>query len=471
MANVETTSHRIFSQHISTSGPPWSWQSAAIPGILRWAQRTRGNAEGISGYMEFGFDRYLPAALKWRGVFYGWVIVGIAMLATFASGPGQSYMFSVFIDPIIADTGMSRTGISSLYAAGTFLSAGMVFFISRLADRRGPRDTLTIIALTFGLACFGMAFASGWIMTAVALAALRGLGQGALPINGTLLIAQWFVRRRGRAMAIAGLGGALSTAILPPLARLLIDGVGWRASYLVFGLVIWLVVVPVAVLLVRNRPEDVGLHPDGADEPTIGDKPAPSGVPVQRRVLTTRMFWLLVLPISIPGAVDTALIFHQASIFAERGLSPTVAAAAFTPMALAAAAFGFSTGFLIDRYGPRPLYITALLILIIPPILIQFISTMPMAFVYGTLIGAGSGMAMMVSRITWAYYYGRHGLGNVQGSAMMVSIIGSAVGPVIMAFIREQSDTYTPSLMFMLSLMAIALVIMVLHRPQRLSIS
>lgn len=422
--------------------------------------------------MSDGFGWNLPQSFRGRGIFYGWVIVGIAMLATFASGPGQSYLFSVFIDPIIEDTGISRTGISTLYAAGTFLSAAMVFFISRLADARGPRLTLTVIAFCFGLACFGMAFASGWLMTAVALAVLRGLGQGALPINGTLLMAQWFVRRRGRAMAIAGLGGALSTATLPPLARLLIDNIGWRESYLVFGMAIWAVVVPVAILLVRNRPEDVGLHPDGADEPPVGEAPVTaSGEPVRHKVLNTRMFWFLAIPMAMPGLVDTALIFHQASIFAERGLSPTVAATAFAPMALTTAAFGFGAGFLTDRFGPRPLYIVGLLVLCIPPLVLQFISNTPAAFAYGMIMGAGSGIAMMVSRIAWSYYYGRHGLGSVQGAAVMVSIIGSALGPLLLAFIRDQSDSYTVALLVMFGLMASSLVMFALHRPKRLSIS
>jgi MFS family permease len=444
-----------------------------VPGdcVLRLERRTGGAAWRLTSekgvWVTGDYGRGLPALMHERGFFYGWVIVAIAMLATFMSGPGQSYMFSVFIDPIIADTGMSRTGISSLYAAGTFVSAGMVFFISRLADRRGPRVTLTLIGIGFGFACFGMAFAGGWLLFSLALASLRGLGQGALPINGTLLIAQWFVRRRGRAMAIAGLGGALSTATLPPLGRLLIDGVGWRMSYLIFGIVIWLVIVPVAVFLVRNRPEDVGLHPDGADESPVGERAHAPGEPDRRKVLTSRMFWMLAIPMSMPGLVDTALIFHQTSIFAERGISATVAATAFTPMALASASFGFAGGFLVDRFGPRPLYITALLILLIPPILLQFISTTPMAFVYGLIIGAGSGMSMMVSRVTWAYYYGRHGLGRVQGSAMMISIIGSALGPVLMAFIREQSDSYTPSLIFMLGLMLVALVLMIFNRAER----
>lgn len=422
---------------------------------------------GVSERMELERGQSTPLALHERGIFYGWVIVGIAMLATFASGPGQSYLFSVFIDPIIADTGMSRTGISTLYAGGTFISAGMVMYISRLADIRGPRFTLALIGLAFGLACFGMAFAAGWLLTSIALASLRGLGQGALPINGTLLIAQWFVARRGRAMAIAGVGGALSTAILPPISRLLIDGIGWRNAYLVFGAAIWLVVVPVAIILVRNRPEDVGLFPDGADHPPHGEVPSSVG-PVERdrrKILTSPMFWMLVIPISMPSLVDTALIFHQASVFGERGLSATIAAAAFTPMALASAASGFASGFIIDRFGLRSIYIAGLAILCIPPLLVQYISSTPMAFVYGLVMGLGSGMSMMVGRVIWAHYYGRHGLGRVQGSAMMVSIVGSALGPVMLSAIRDRSATYTPALMAMLALMLAALVMVILYRP------
>ncbi len=400
-------------------------------------------------------------------MFYGWIIVGIAMMATFASGPGQSYLFSVFIDPIIADTGMSRTEISTLYAGGTFVSAGMVMIVSRIADRRGPRLTLALVGFGFGLACFGMAFASGWLLFSLALASLRGLGQGALPVNGTLLIAQWFVRRRGRAMAIAGLGGAASTALLPPLARLLIEGIGWRASYATFGVIIWLVVIPVALLLVRNRPEDIGLHPDGADAPPLGEAVAGTarGLPDRRPVLTSRMFWMLALPMSVPSLVDTALIFHQTSIFDERGLSATIAASAFAPMAIASAASGFLTGFLIDRIGPRVLYAIALTIGLTPALLVQVISEPWMAFGYGLIFGIGSGMTMMVSRVVWAYYWGRHGLGRVQGSAMMVTIVGSALGPLLLATMRDRSTSYTPALLLMLSLVAAALLTTILYRP------
>lgn len=406
-----------------------------------------------------------------RAPFYGWVIVGIAMLATFSSGPGQSYLFSVFIDSMIADTGFSRTQISTLYAAGTFVSAGMVMLISRVADRRGPRFSLTMIAALFGLACFGMSVATGALVFALALASLRGLGQGALPINGTLLIAQWFVRKRGRAMAVAGLGGAASTAILPQVARALIENIGWRETYAVFGIAIWVVVIPVALLLVRNRPEDVGLYPDNASHPPHGERVATPGVPDRRPILTSRMFWLLVIPMSMPSLVDTALIFHQASIFRERGLDASIAAAAFAPMALATALSGFAAGFFIDRLDPRRVYVVALGLAILPPLLALVISSPAMALGYGLLLGFASGMSMMVSRVAWAHYYGRVGLGRVQGTAMMVTIVGSALGPVLLAFLRDQSTTYTPALLLMSSLYIVGLAITILHRPQPVHLS
>lgn len=401
--------------------------------------------------------------------FYGWLIVLIGALTVFSSGPGQSYLFSVFIDPIIEDTGLTRTTVSALYAVGTILSASMVFIISGIADRKGPRWTLTLIAFLFGLACFSMALANGWLLIAIALAALRGLGQGALPINSTLLIAQWFVQRRGRAMAIAGLGAPIATATLPPLSRVLIEQVGWHGAYLVFGLFIWIVLIPLTLIVVRNQPEDVGMYPDGARQPPAGESPRHAGRnvgPSRREVLGSKLFWLLALPIAIPSLVDTALIFHQADLFADRGLNADVAAAVFLPFAIASASSSMISGFLIDRFGPRNVFIVAASVLVVPPLLVQVISSPLSAAGYAILIGGGSGMAMMVSRTIWAHVYGRHGLGKVQGTAMMITIFSSALGPITLSFLRDSFDGYTVPLVIMATLMAISGLLMVTQRPE-----
>ena len=218
-----------------------------------------------------------------KGPFYGWVIVAVAALITFSSSPGQSFGFSVFLDSIIEDTGLSRTAVSSLYAVGTGLSAVMVLLVSRMADRYGPRRTLGLVALALGLACFGMAWSYHVVVLFVSFAALRALGQGSIPIHSTLLVAQWFVKYRGRAIAIASMGFAVGSAVVPSLARMLIEGIGWREAYMVLGIAVWALVIPVNLLLVRNTPEEMGLHPDGASRPPVNEPSAPRGTGTSRR--------------------------------------------------------------------------------------------------------------------------------------------------------------------------------------------
>lgn len=396
-------------------------------------------------------------------------MVAVGMVVIFSSGPGQSYLFSVFIDPIIEDTGLTRTTVSALYALGTFLSAAMVYVISRLADRKGVRWTLVLIAVLFGGACFSMALAQGWLLIAIALALLRGLGQGALPINSTLLIAQWFVSRRGRAMAIYGLGGAASTAILPPVSRFLIETVSWQGAYFVFGVAIWAVLIPLTLLTVRSQPEDVGLYPDGALEPPASEaRPAatPGAGPEREELLKSKMFWLLVIPVAIPSLVNTALIFHQADLFEQRGISAAVAAGVFVPFAIASASSNVIGGFLVDRFGPRHVFVAAASVLVLPPLMVQAISSPLLAVFYAIVIGGGSGMSMMVSRTVWAHYYGRHGLGKVQGTAMVVTIFSSALGPIALSALRDAFGGYAVPLTLMATMMATGGVIMALHRPE-----
>ena len=189
-------------------------------------------------------------------------------MATFCSGPGQSFVFSVFVDPILADTGISRVYLSTLYAFGTGVSAAMVVLVARLVDRFGARMMLAGIALALGIASFGMSLAAGPLALFFGFAAMRALGQGSLPVTATMLTAQWFVKRRGRAMAVVILGLAASNALLPPLTQSFISSLSdgarrtWRS-----GIMVWLLLIPASILIVRNRPEAVGLHPDGAAEP------------------------------------------------------------------------------------------------------------------------------------------------------------------------------------------------------------
>jgi MFS family permease len=380
--------------------------------------------------------------------FYGWAIVGVAALVAFASGPGQSYGFSVFIDPLIADTGFSRTEISGLYAIGTGVSALMVFLVGRLADRWGPRSILIVVALGMGIACFGMAFAYGPIAFFFAFAALRALGQGSLPVNGTLLVAQWFVRYRGRAMAIMGLGGAASTAIFPPVSQYLIDLYGWRETYMILGVVVWVLIIPLAVLVVRNRPEDRGQLPDGADELPQSERRAveADGEPASDRALSSVFFWVTALSLAVPSLVTTAYVFHQISILTEFGLSAGLAAGIFIPFSITAAGSSLLGGYLVDRFSPIRVFTANMGLLVVATVVLLLVSGPALAFLYAGLMGIFQGIQQIIAHTTWAYFYGRRGLGKVQGAGQMTGIAASAIGPLPLAALHGFFGDFVPAI-------------------------
>jgi MFS family permease len=297
---------------------------------------------------------------------------------------------------------------------------------------------------------------------------LRALGQGSMSINATLLTAQWFARLRGRAMAVVGLGFALSSAVLPPLSRWLIDLSGWRQAYVTLGVLVWVMVVPAALLVVRDRPEDIGLHPDGADMPPAGEAPAHSaGDAPAPRLLTSARFWRLALPLAVPAFVVTALVFHQTSIFAEHGLSADLAAGVFVPYAAASVGCSLLAGVAVDRFGPKRLLVGNLCLLSVGTLLALTLDSRAAAVLYAVVLGASGGAQSVAGGVTWAHYYGRQGLGRVQGMATMVSIAGAALGPLPLAALREVSGSYTLGLAVMAALPALGALVIALTLAER----
>jgi MFS family permease len=342
--------------------------------------------------------------------------------------------------------------------------------VSRLADRFGVRVVLIFVAFALGSVCFGMAFASGGLAFIVLFAALRALGQGSMPINATLLAAQWFVRRRGVAIAVMGLGFAASNALLPPITRLMNDSFGWREAYIGLGIMVWLLVIPGAILVVRNTPEERGLYPDGDPSPPRGE-PAGGlqpGVPDKRRVLTSLSFWQLAIPLATPAFVITAVIFHQTSIFGEQGLSAANAAMVFVPYAITSAICSIVAGLFIDRFGPRPAFLANMGVLSSALLLLLFVVSSPAtATVYGLVLGATGGTAQVISGVTWAHFYGRHGLGRIQGSATMVGISGAAIGPLPLALFEGATGSFQTGLAAMLVLPVLSAFAVLLARPRQ----
>ncbi len=336
----------------------------------------------------------------------------------------------------------------------------MVFLVGRLADKYGARMMLLFAATGLGLACFGMAFAVGPIAFFFAFAALRALGQGSMPVNGTLLVAQWFVNYRGRAMAIMGIGGALSNAAFPTISQQLINMFSWRETYMILGVFVWVLILPLAIFVVRNRPEDIGAYPDGADEiPESERRAAEAGTPPgTANALKTLFFWVVAMSIGVPSMVGTAYVFHQISILTDFGLSASLAAGLFVPFALTATGASFLGGYLVDKFNPIRVYTANAGLFLIAAIVLVFVSNPVLGFIYAGLMGLFQGIQMIIMNTTWAYFYGRHGLGKVQGAGSMTNIAYSAIGPLPLAALHGFFGDFRPAILILASLMIVSAI-------------
>jgi cyanate permease len=214
----------------------------------------------------------------------------------------------------------------------------------------------------------------------------------------------------------------------------------------------------------------MSLHPDGADHPPADEVPlTPGNGPGrdERRVFSSPTFWLIALPLAVPSLAVTAIIFHQTSIFEERGLSADVAALAFPVMAVTSAVTALIAGPLVDRIGPVKLVRFNLLVLLVALFYIQFVTSPWMAVLYAMLLGISGGSWQIVNGVTWAHLYGRRRLGRIQGSAVMISITAAAVGPLPLSALRDWTGDYTVGLVVMAALVVAGAITIGFARPER----
>ena len=403
-------------------------------------------------------------------VFYGWVMLGVAALGMFASGPGQSHIFSVFILPIGQDLGLSHTSVSSAYALATLVAAFGLPWVGRLVDRHGVRPVLLSVAVLLGFAAMAFGTVTGMATLALGFAALRFLGQGSLMLCSANLVAQWFDRKRGFALSLMGLGFSLTMAAHPPLAQWLIDELGWRAAWFWLGIMTWLLLVPVVAILVENRPESLGLQPDGDDadgKQAARRQGADIGLSIGQAVRTPA-FWVIALSLATFSMLVTGLFFHQVSIFHSAGLSPQMAAWVFPisaiTMVLAMPVFGR----LLDRMPTKPMFACAMLTMTAAMLALVLVHDAATAALYGIAFGINNAAVHTHMTYVWPRFFGRRHLGSIQGTAQTIAVVGASLGPLPLGAAFDLYGAYTGALLALAVLPVLCSIAILLMRPPRL---
>jgi MFS family permease len=384
-----------------------------------------------------------------------------------ASGPGQSFVISVFVDEMLGGTGLSRTAFSVLYAAGTVVSAAAMLAVGRLADRLGLRLLWIVVCLGLVLACVLASVAHGLLLAFFALALLRTFGQGSFPLLGTLLVARSFRGRRGQAMAAASLGLTVASVALPPAAVGLILAFGWRDAYRVLAIGLLVLVLPLAWLIRLPRRQ-------GDEQDRATGKPQPSGYPralrrsrtLPRLALPTRRAGRLLFVVAAPPLLLTAVIFHAVSLLGERGLSLAEASAALSLLGIANAVGTIAAGAVSDRMRTRRL-LSVMSALLLASLLILLARSAAAAYFAFVLLGLGGGVFGVAAGIVWPRTYGLAEIGRLQGTATSVQIAAAAAGPLPLALSQAAVDSYEPALILLAAYAAVALLAALRWRDPR----
>lgn len=381
-------------------------------------------------------------------VFYGWVVMVVAALGMIASSPGQSYSISLFIDSFISDFNIDRTTISGLYGLGTFGAALTMTWVGRQIDRYGNRRLAVIISLLFILVLIAMSFVNGPWTLLVGFFLIRGLGQGALFLVNSTVIANWFFVRRGRVMSIALLAFSLSQMVYVPALQRMLEVYSWRQIWVVLAVFAGLLTIPLAFLLLRDHPEDFGLSPDGDSRMNQGEQS--SAWPALRdddswtlqEAMKTPIFWIYIFSRMLPSAVVTGLVFHQVSLFTSLGHGPRVAAETYGMMAVLGALASLSSGYIVDWFRPGWVLAVQLISMAFGMIIAMIMTDPWQLFVYAAAIAFVNGGGAVFDGAVWPNLFGRRYQGSIRGFATTMMVAGSAAGPIMFGLSYDNSGGY-----------------------------
>jgi MFS family permease len=399
--------------------------------------------------------------------FFGWVIVFLSALTLFFSGPGQTYSVSVFIDSYIHDFGRSRSIVSSMYSIGTLFAGLAMGVVGNLFDRFGHRIMTTLIAFVFGVACLWMSLVNNAPLLLAGFFLIRLLGQGSMGLSSTTLVPQWFMSKKGQALSFVSLGGTMSSALLPPINNWLIQTYGWRFGWQVWAFLLCTVMAPVALLFIRNSPEEFGLLPDNRlDTYALDEKKFLKEENwTLKQAVRTRSFWLIIFCAMVPAAIGTGLIFHQVSIMSQIGLAPENAALVLSMMALVRIPVVLVSGPIADRVPIRYLLVTTTGLFLVSMIILLNADSFLLAVLYGLIFGARMGLQGVVLGVIWPEYYGRRYLSSIRGVTKMADTIGTSLGPFAFGLAYDVFGNYRQILLISLIFPILGVVSALLSTP------
>lgn len=402
-------------------------------------------------------------------IYYGWVIVAVATLALVVSNGlsigGIPVFYKSIREDFVASGAVAGDRAESFIAFGaslTFLCSGLISPFAGWLIQKFPLKNLLLLGcllLGGGLVLHSTAHSTALVYTArIMMGASLGF-VGVLP--SVVLVSNWFVRRRGTALGILLTGTSVGGVLIPPIATPLIERFGWRTAMMLVSLIIWLVLAPAIILLVRSMPADLGLLADGDDAKKEGPVAGASDGLSFAQAVRTRVFWIL--------ALGAALIFYPIFVTSQQlilqtariGFTPWQGTLVLSGLFAVSVAGKFLFGYLSDRFAPPRVILVCTAVMFASTFVLVDLSTAT-AFLFLVPFGLGYGGAFVLIQRLAADFFGQRDYPKILGAITISETLGAVAGGLITGWLADRAGgDYTTAFYGVIAATGIALVLMV----------
>lgn len=416
----------------------------------------------------------MPLSKK-PGFYYGYWIVAATFLCTFIWSGSGFYAFSLFIKPLQMGLGWNRGEIMIALTLWFLVNAVASPLVGKMVDRYGVRKVISIGAIIGGLGFVSLSlmndlwhFYIGYVVIGAGTAAA-----GAVP--ATTVVSNWFKKRRGTAIGVTSIGvGGGGFVMAPLLGGYLIPHFGWRVAYLVLALLVWIIIIPLALFVIKTKPADTGHYSEGAEPaPDIISARVSSSADARftlREALATSALWLAIISFWSNAFSHVSIIQSQVPYLSDIGFPVAMAATALGGIGLASAVAKITFGWLCDQVPAKFAVCIGLgfqLAGIILLINLGPASPPTQLWLYTVIMGFGAGSWLPTMSMLVSTNFGLSSYGTIFGVVSFAFFFGGAIGPLLAGYMYDAMGTYRSAFIIFAALYVVAIpVILAIRRPR-----
>ncbi len=369
---------------------------------------------------------------------YGWVIVPLASLVMLATLPGRTHGLGLITEPLLKELQISRVDFASINLWATLIGAAFCLPTGWAMDRFGARRVTVAMLLATGASAWALGFSSGaFLPLLVVVTLMRGFGQSALSVCSITAVGKWFTHRPGPAMGAYAFLMGIFFSVAFGVVGWAVREHGWRVAWSGVAAALVFVCAPLMLLLLRDAPKM---------ESAKDDSPTAVGMTLNE-ALRTPTFWVFAGGTALYGLVSSGLGLFQQAVLAERGFDQKAYHSLLVATTLVSLVAQLAGGWLSTRIAIGQLTGGALLIYALALLWLPFITQAAELWSFAALMGVAGGVIVVVFFAVWSQAFGRTHLGRIQAAAQMVTVLASAVGPLLFAQCHALTNSYSPILL------------------------